>query len=330
MKKFLSDHLTKIIIFGIFYIICLGLLVIPLNYSVIAPGGLTNLSGSFEIEGVEMDDHFYSIYVYSQDPITIFQYLILKNNDNYEINEITQRQSDTSYLDSFKQGNISKEVSYKTAIIKSYELASEVDDSIVIDYTYDGLIIYDYPRRVEEISIGDIITEVDGVSLRELNFIDSKIIAYQQDVTYTIVNSDGEVYEYTYHYEDDDVLFWFFPSYTITEANPTYDYSSINMIGGPSGGLLQTLSIYASLVNVNISDVVISGTGTIEMTGDIGRIGGIREKITTANRENVDYFLIPSSHVDEIIDMEFSFELVAIDTIEQAVQWLYENVVEQN
>ncbi len=328
MKQFLIKNIRKICIISIIYVLGLIVFVVPTNYAVIAPGGITNLSTSFEIDDVEMDDHFYSVYVYSQDPITIFQYWILNHNEKYQISEISQRQSDTSILDGVQQGNISKIASYKTAIIKAYELASDVDDRIAIDYDFLGLTIYDYPRRINGLDIGDLIIAIDGQDLSSYNFIDAKTLAYKTDVTYTIQKSNGDTFDYHYVYEEDDLVFWFFPEYEITQATPSYDYDQITTIGGSSGGMLQTLSIYVSLLKLNIPDIKIAGTGTIEMDGSIGRIGGIRQKIVTADREHVDVFFIPKSHLDEIDGLSYDYQLIPVETIDEAVTWLNENIVQ--
>lgn len=327
MKKFLSDHIKKIVMFSFAYIYALLVLVTPTHYAVTMPGGVTNLQETFDIEGVSSDDHFYSVHVYGQDPITIFQYYLLKNNEQASIEEISQRQADTSLLETFKQGQISKESSYKTSIIKAYELAAIEDDSISIEYQYHGLIIYDFPRRIHDIDIGDVVIAVDGQPLNDLDFSDSKDLAYQSDVTYTIESSDGDSYTYHYTYEEGDVLFWFFPSYEIDDAIPSFDYESLHLIGGSSGGLMQTLNIYVSLVSLNLKDIKIAGTGTIEMTGEVGRIGGIKQKIITANDYEMDVFFIPRSHVEEIENLTFSFELVPVENINEAIEWLYEKAV---
>lgn len=327
MKKFLSDHIKKIVMFSFAYIYLLLILVTPTDYAVTLPGGVTQLENTFDIDGVISDDHFYSVHVYSQDPITVFQYYLLKNNDNATIEEISKRQADTSLLDTLKQGQISKESSYKTSLIKAYELASVQDEQISINYQFTGLIIYDYPRRIDGIDIGDLIIEVDGLALESLDFTDSKSLAYQSEVTYTIEKSNGDITTYHYVYEEDDVLFWFFPSYEITDATPSFDYASLHLIGGSSGGLMQTLNIYVSLVKLNLKDVKIAGTGTIEMTGEIGRIGGIKQKIITANDYDMDVFFIPVSHVSDIEGMSYDFELVPVESVSEAIEWIYEKAI---
>ena len=328
MKKFLSSHLKSVVSIVIFYVMLLMVFCTPTNYAIIAPGGVTNLNQTFRIDQVEMDDHFYSVYVYSQDPITLFQYVLLRNNPNYEISLITARQSDTSILDGVVQGNISKIASYQTSLIKAYELAHLSDELITIDYYYLGLIIYDFTRRINEISIADLIIGVDGYNLVESDFENYKSLTYQTHVDFTIQRSDGSIYTYTYQYHEDDVLFWFFPSYEIKDAHPSFSYSDFNVIGGSSGGLMQTLNIYVSLLKLNIKDVKIAGTGTIEMDGSIGKIGGIREKIITSEREKMDVFFIPESHIDDISGLNYSYELVVVNTIDEAVNWLYENVIQ--
>jgi Lon-like protease len=90
--------------------------------------------------------------------------------------------------------------------------------------------------------------------------------------------------------------------------------------------MMQTLSIYASLLKLNIGDLKIAGTGTIQMSGNIGPIGGIRQKIYTAKYQKVDVFFIPEVHYQSILDIEIGYELVVVRTIEEAVEWLHENV----
>jgi len=327
MKKFLSKHIKKIVMFSFAYVYIVMILVTPTNYQVILPGGLTQLSTVLEIDGYTMDDHFYSVHVLSREPITIFQYYLLKNNDEVSITELTDRDKDTSLIDSIKQGSISKESSYQVSYIKAYTLARQVDEDISIEYDYKGLIIYDFPRRIDELDIGDLIIAIDGISLTALDFETSKELAYKREVTYTILD-DGKTFDYHYVYDENDVYFWFFPSYEITDAYPNFDYEQLHLIGGSSGGLLQTLNIYVSLVNLNLKNVKIAGTGTIEMTGEVGLIGGIRQKIITANDNDVDVFFIPEAHLDDVSDMVINFELVPVKTLDEAVEWLYENIVE--
>ncbi len=145
-------------------------------------------------------------------------------------------------------------------------------------------------------------------------------------MTYLIQKEDGSTYALDYQQVLGEVSFLFYTKYVIYNAYPAYALPGLNStVGGPSGGMLQTLSIYVSLLNINIPDVVIAGTGTINSSGTIGRIGGIVQKIYTAEYNNVDVFFIPKSHYDDVKDINVSYELVPVETIEEAALWLYEN-----
>jgi PDZ domain-containing protein len=325
MLIFLKEHKTAIIIGCFAYLYVLFVAIAPTNYNVTAPGGLTQIESSFVIEDHEMPDQFFSIYVYSYDPITSFQYMVLQNNDQFILRKPTIREQENTIIDEYRQGQISKSVSYQIALIKAYTMAQEQDDTIVMDYGFEGLYIYDFPKRLEEVSIGDIVKEINGESYADYEPNAFFNLSSHQQATYLIEKADGTEYELIYNQIAGDVSFWFYPKYEIYEANPTYELPGLNStVGGPSGGMLQTLSIYVSLLKLNIPDIKISGTGTINTDGIIGRIGGIRQKIYTAEFNKVDVFFIPASHLSEIEGIDYSFIIVPVETIEEAANWLYE------
>ncbi|MEK0312701.1 SepM family pheromone-processing serine protease [Cohnella sp. 56] len=68
--------------------------------------------------------------------------------------------------------------------------------------------------------------------------------------------------------------------------------------GGPSAGLMMTLEIISQLQNKDLTKGYrIAGTGTIAADGSVGLIGGIQYKLMAADREKVDYFLVPYTRV---------------------------------
>jgi Predicted secreted protein containing a PDZ domain len=69
---------------------------------------------------------------------------------------------------------------------------------------------------------------------------------------------------------------------------------NITNIGGPSAGLMMTLDIYDQLTRQDLAKGRnIAGTGTIEMDGTVGPIGGIAEKIVGADQSGVSIFFAP-------------------------------------
>lgn len=330
MLKWMKDHLKLIVIIAFAYIYALMVLVAPTNYSIIAPGGLTPMDETFIIDGHPASDDFYTVYVYAYDPITAFQYFMLHDDERMTIYQTTERESVTTPSESVAQGKLQKTSSYELALINAYEKASETNDSISIDYTFEGLYINDYPRRIDELKIGDIITAVNGVEASSTNDQSFTSLAYQSPVTFTI-NRDGSYFDYTYIKDADDLIFWFYPTFTIHDASPSFELPGLsNQVGGPSGGLLQTLSIYASLVNINFENVKIAGTGTINSDGSIGRIGGIKQKILTADYLGVDLFFMPESHLSDIENLSYDFDIIAVNTIDDALTRILEFANEQS
>jgi len=332
MLKLLKSYKKIIIILTFPYVYLLFLLVAPTNMAVTAPGGLTSVESAIAIDNVELLDNFNTVYVYSFYPITPFQSFVLANDETMNIKPMTERETDTSWKDDFRAGQISKIVSLKTSLIKAYELANQEDSSIEIDYEYQGLYIYYRPSRLSELEIGDIIVEVNGNSYENYTHETFRQLAYSSVVRYRImriVNGIETYYNFDYTKTDQDQLMIFYPNYQIISAFPNFEFPGENsIVGGPSGGMIQTLSIYASLLKLNIGGLKIAGTGTIEIDGTIGRIGGITQKMYTGIYSKVDVFFIPLSHFTEIPSLDYPYRIIVVNTIEEAVEALHELINE--
>nr|WP_100403128.1 SepM family pheromone-processing serine protease [Bacillus sp. FJAT-42315] len=69
-------------------------------------------------------------------------------------------------------------------------------------------------------------------------------------------------------------------------------------IGGPSAGLMFSLEIYNQLTKQDITKGRrIAGTGTIDADGNVGRIGGIEQKVVAADRAGAEIFFAPNDEI---------------------------------
>ncbi|RXI98121.1 PDZ domain-containing protein [Anaerobacillus alkaliphilus] len=104
-------------------------------------------------------------------------------------------------------------------------------------------------------------------------------------------------------------------------------------IGGPSAGLMFSLEIYNQLVSEDITKGYhIAGTGSINEAGEVGRIGGVKQKVIAAERAGAHYFLAPnefdspsSNYVDAVEaakSINAKIKVIPIDTFEQALEFL--------
>ena len=76
----------------------------------------------------------------------------------------------------------------------------------------------------------------------------------------------------------------------------------LNNVGGPSAGQMFALGIIDKLTPGHLNGgKKVAGTGTIDNTGTIGAIGGIRQKMFAArDTGGASYFLAPASNCDEV------------------------------
>ena len=90
-------------------------------------------------------------------------------------------------------------------------------------------------------------------------------------------------------------------------AKAKYDFPfdvSIRLddVGGPSAGMMFALGIIDKLTPQNISGGAhVAGTGTIDSSGNVGPIGGIRQKLYGAKASGATVFLAPSANCDEVV-----------------------------
>ena len=92
-------------------------------------------------------------------------------------------------------------------------------------------------------------------------------------------------------------------------------------IGGPSAGMMYTLTIIDLLTEADLAQGnVIAGTGTISSDGTVGGIGGVRQKIVAAQAAGARFILVPESNYADAITMKADgVEIFAVSTIDEAV-----------
>jgi Lon-like protease len=93
-------------------------------------------------------------------------------------------------------------------------------------------------------------------------------------------------------------------------------------IGGPSAGLMMSLSIYDYLTPGSLTDgQTIAGTGTIDTLGEVGAIGGIQQKIPAAKNAGAKIFLVPAPNCGDIAGADHgSMRLVKVSTFDGALK----------
>lgn len=108
-------------------------------------------------------------------------------------------------------------------------------------------------------------------------------------------------------------------------------------IGGPSAGLMFTLEILNQLLEEDITKGYnIAGTGTMESNGEVGRIGGIDQKVIAADKGEVEIFFAPEDVTAGAVESNYEtavetaekigtdMEIVPVKTVDDALTYLEE------
>ena len=151
----------------------------------------------------------------------------------------------------------------------------------------------------ETVSIG-LLREVDGV--KEQLYIETTLIEHVE-------------------YKGEPMV-----GFLATTVNERFDFPfeidiKTGNVGGPSAGLMMALNVYNNLIPEDITNsMIVAGTGTIEIDGSVGPVGGIKQKIIAAKRAGAELILVPIANFEEATQFETDkTAIVAVDSFDEAL-----------
>ncbi len=94
-------------------------------------------------------------------------------------------------------------------------------------------------------------------------------------------------------------------------------------VGGPSAGLAFTLGIIDRLTPGSLTGGKhVAVTGSMDLNGHVGEIGGIQQKTFLAQRQGADLFLVPKSELADAQRFAGNLKVIGVDDIDEALQAL--------
>jgi PDZ domain-containing protein len=220
---------------------------------------------------------------------------------------------------------------------------SEMDTS-KIDAAYVALHAYaDYPAHhgngvlVESVLpgtpaegrlfAGDLIESVDGKPVKDPDELSRLIKAAGAGTRLTIrIRAGRQTHDITMRAERVKGLS--FPVIGVSAvANFPFPLSiDSGNIGGPSAGLMWTLGLADLLTPGDLTGgKVIAGTGTIDLDGKVGPIGGISQKVIAAERAGAQVFFAPAQDAPEARRFARHIVVVSVATFGDAVRYLQQH-----
>lgn len=95
---------------------------------------------------------------------------------------------------------------------------------------------------------------------------------------------------------------------------------AVERIGGPSAGMIFALDIAQRLEGKNYAGTTpVAGTGTIDLSGNVGPIGGIKQKMLGAKHEGYKVFLAPAANCADVVGNEpKGMTVIPVSTLSEA------------
>ena len=97
-------------------------------------------------------------------------------------------------------------------------------------------------------------------------------------------------------------------------------------VGGPSAGLMMALNVYNSLTEFDITKgLKVAGTGTIEIDGSVGPVGGVKQKVIAAKNAGSSLILVPIANFDDVKSyIDEGTNIVAVESFNEALDVISE------
>lgn len=327
------------------YLFLLFLLFYPIPYNITAPGGLIEGEHLVEIEQTtpkQLSGSFSTTYVIYIPKMTFFQFLVSTFSSSVDVNPLTGPNQHYSNAENIQIAYCDKNTSIHAAIIVAYEAAKPLNPNVNFELE-ERVLVYGKAQDMfnyQQVGLCDDFVQVvtDQGVLTDFSQIGAQTTA-GNTYTFTFRNQTGQNYEVEIQKNATTNRFGLTLNrvYFVNEAT-IFPKSRLvpSLVGGSSGGLLQTLYIYANLLEEDItSGLKIAGTGTIAYDGSVGYIGGIRQKVITAYYANVDVFFVPylnpnyeydnyleAVRVCKELGIEYEEWLIPVSTFQEAVLYL--------
>lgn len=325
MKKFIKENYL-VLLFGIVF---MATILYPLPYYIYTGGGTINVKDKIHIENKETKGDFNLCYV-EQINANIPTFLLsklLSNWDSVSKEEVSLNDKE-DIKDIYKRDKIYLEEANQNAIFVAYKKAGK-SVNILDKHLY---IIYLEEDSDTDLKIGDDILEIDGSKIDSLADISKILDSYEvgSKLNIKVKRNGKEMMKYAIVHEKDGrkLIGIALTSIYDYEVDPKITFTFSNSESGPSGGFMVTLAIYNQLIDSDISNgLKIAGTGTIDIEGNVGSIGGVKYKLKGAVDSKSDIFLVPAGeNYEEAIKYQkkyhYDIKIIGISTFEEAIEKL--------
>ena len=315
----------------IFFIVLMPIGLVKTEYYFMSPGPPYQWEIEYgNNENYSFDGNLYQLTV-RRDEANIYVYLWSLLNSSYDLyprevilpDGVTpQELSEISIQNMRTSENVAIAVALKNI---GYEIESKGDGVAVV-----GL-LEDSPVK-DKLKKGDLINSINNTDIYSATEFISTLRTYSigETVSIGLLREIDGIKEQIYikttliehvEYEGEPMV-----GFLATTVNERFDFPfeidiKTGNVGGPSAGLMMALNVYNNLIPEDITNSkIIAGTGTIEIDGSVGPVGGIKQKIIAAKRAGAELILVPVANFEEARPFETDkTAIVAVDSFDEAL-----------
>lgn len=325
IKKTIKKDYKMFIAFVVIFVLC----IIELPFYIEAPGGVIKVDDRIKINDSYKSTGSFNLAYVSEIKATVPTLLYSLVNKDWDV----LKKEDVIY-----DNETMSEASYRDKLL----LEEAKNNAIIVAYTKAGkkieisnehlFIIYVDEDSDTDLKIGDEILEVDNIKITSKKQLDDIMVTKNvNDKVVIKIKRNGkeiECYGKIKEVGDKKLIGLLLSKTSDLKTDPEIELEFKKSESGPSGGLVLALSIYNNLVSEDITKGrKIVGTGTIDVNGNVGSIGGVEYKIKGAVKENADIFLIPAGENYEeakkiIEENNYKINLIPVTTFDEALEKL--------
>ena len=328
----LSNKNKKIlIIFLVLFISISSLSLVKTDYYFMSPGPPYQWDIEYgEIENYEFEGNLFQLTV-RRDEASALIYAWSLLNDTYDLyprevilpDGVTPKElSEISIQNMRTSENVAIAVALKNL---GYKIESKGDGVAVV-----GL-LDDSPVK-NKLKKGDLLNSINNTEIYSATEFISTLRTYSigETVSIGLLRETDGVKEQLYiettliehvEYKGEPMV-----GFLATTVNERFDFPfeidiKTGNVGGPSAGLMMALNVYNNLIPEDITNsMIFAGTGTIEIDGSVGPVGGIKQKIIAAKKAGAELILVPVANFEEAQPFETDkTAIVAVDSFDEAL-----------
>ena len=324
IKTFIKENYKGLIlIIGLFL-----LFNYELPYSIYTPGGTIDLNDRIEVDGKHSNKGSINLTYVSMVKGTLPMLGLAKVLPTWDIvsnDDLTM--DDESIKETFKRDQYYMQEAISNATYVAFKSASK---DIKITET-KSIVTYISDEAKTDLKLYDGIKSYDGIKFTSFatlkNYVGTKKIG--ESIKFTIIRNNKETTASAEIINLDNSSKIGIMTSTINEynTNPKISVKTKSSESGPSGGLMTTLAIYNAIIDKDITQSrIIAGTGTIDIDGNVGEIGGVTYKVAGAEKRGAKIFFCPKENYEEALkftqDNDYDIIVVSVGTFSEALTYL--------